>query len=76
LEDGETGQSIQFGEDGGTVTITGDATGVSVTTDGDVSVLDGTAFEAAFEACDELLPEDMSDVYEFDDFDGDDESGD
>jgi len=72
VEDGETGQSIQFGEDGGTVTITGDATGVSVTTDGDVSVLDDAAFEAAFEACDELLPDDL---FDFDDFE-DDESDD
>ncbi|MAL66273.1 MAG: hypothetical protein CL413_03640, partial [Acidimicrobiaceae bacterium] len=63
-------------EDGGTVTITGDAAGVSVTTDGDVSVLDDAAFEAAFEACDELLTEDVSDVNEFDDFDKDDESDD
>lgn len=76
VEDGEIGQSIQFGEDGGTVTITGDATGVSVTTDGDVSVLDDAAFEAAFEACDELLTEDISDVDEFDDFNEDDESDD
>ena len=76
LEDGETGQSIQFGEDGGTVTIIGDATGVSVTTDGDVLVLDDTSFEAAFEACDELIPEDISDVDEFDDFDEDDKSDD
>lgn len=76
VEDGEIGQSIQFGEDGGTVTITGDATGVSVTTGGDVSVLDDAAFEAAFEACDELLAEDISDVDEFDDFNEDDESDD
>ncbi len=69
VEDGETGQSIQFGEDGGTVTITGDATGVTVTTDGDVSVLDDAAFEAAFEACDELLPDDLFDFDEFDGFD-------
>jgi len=69
VEDGETGQSIQFGEDGGTVTITGDATGVTVTTDGDVSVLDDAAFEAAFEACDELLPDDLFDFDEFDEFD-------
>ena len=69
VEDGETGQSIQFGEDGGTVTITGDATGVTVTTDGDVSVLDDAAFEAAFEACDELLPDDIFDFEEFDEFD-------
>jgi hypothetical protein len=78
VEDGETGQSIQFGEDGGTVIITGDATGVSLTTDGDVSVFDDAAFEAAFEACDELLPEDIFDFDEFDDFDDkeDDESDD
>jgi len=76
VEDGEIGQSIQFGEDGGTVTITGDAAGVSVTTDGDVSVLDDAAFEAAFEACDELLTKDVSDVDEFDDLDEDDESDD
>ena len=59
VEDGETGQSIQFGESTGTVTITGDSSGVSVATDGDVSVID----DSAFEACDELLPED---VFEYD----------
>ena len=64
VEDGETGQSIQFGESTGTVTITGDANGVSIATDGDVSVIDDEAFEAAFEACDELLPEDLFELDE------------
>ena len=36
-----------------------------MTTDGDVSVLD----DAAFEACDELLPDDLFDFDEFDEFD-------
>ncbi|MEM9467235.1 MAG: hypothetical protein AAGA90_17815 [Actinomycetota bacterium] len=81
VEDGETGQSIQFGESTGTVTITGDASGVSIATDGDVSVLDDEAFEAAFEACDELLPEDLFELdedVEMDegDLDGDDDETD
>ncbi len=77
VEDGETGQSIQFGESTGTVTITGDANGVSIATDGDVSVIDDEAFEAAFEACDELLPEDLFELDEGMEFDeGDLDEGD
>ena len=53
VEDDAAAQALQFGEGIGTVTITGDASGVSVTTDGDVSVLD----ERAVEACEDLLPE-------------------
>lgn len=85
VEDGESGQSIQFGENAGTVTITGDSNGVSVATDGDVSVIDDEALEAAFEGCEELLPEDVYELDEFDmdldegelgtDEDGDDEDG-
>ena len=59
VDDGETGQSIQFGQSVGTVTITGDSSGVTVATDGDVSIIDDSALEAAFEACDQLLPEDL-----------------
>ena len=66
VEDGESGQSIQFGENAGTVTITGDSNGVSVATDGDVSIIDDDALEAAFEGCEELLPEDLYEVEEFD----------
>jgi hypothetical protein len=75
VEDGETGQSIQFGESTGTVTITGDASGVSIATDGDVSVID----DDAFEACDELLPDDLfeldEDLFDEGDLDEDEEDG-
>ena len=75
VEDGETGQSIQFGDTPGTVTITGDANGVSVATEGGVSVIDDAAFEAAFAACDDLLPEglDDADEIEFDEDEDEDE---
>ncbi|MEM9519105.1 MAG: hypothetical protein AAGA37_07300 [Actinomycetota bacterium] len=61
VEDGERGQSIAFGEAGGSVTVTGDSNGVSVETNGDVSVIDDEAFESAFESCEQLLPQDMFD---------------
>lgn len=64
VEDGESGQSIQFGDTPGTVTITGDASGVSVATEGGVSVIDDAAFDDAFAGCEDLLPEGMYDLDE------------
>lgn len=59
-------EMIEFGEADGTVTITGNAEGVTVSTDGDVTVIDEAAmeaewaeFDAAHEACEQLLPDDL-----------------
>ncbi|MEO0492946.1 MAG: hypothetical protein AAF081_05990 [Actinomycetota bacterium] len=79
IEGDEGGEAIQFGDIAGTVTITGDSSGVTVATEGGVTSFDEEAFEAAFEACDDLLPEDLHemDEGEFDDEgDLDDEDGD
>lgn len=73
VESDDDGQSIVFGDAPATVTITSDGTGVSVATSGDVSILGDTEAEAAFESCDDLLPE-LDD--EFDDEAGGDESDD
>lgn len=66
VEDAETGQFIQFGELTGSVTITNDASGLSIVTDGDVTVIDHTALEAVYETCEQMLP---ADLYEFDEDD-------
>ncbi len=59
-------QVVEFGDVPGSVTITGDANGISVTTDGGVSVLDEAALDAEWEAydaaeasCEALLPADF-----------------
>jgi len=59
-------QVIEFGDSPATVTITGDADGLDVTTDGDVIVVDEEALEAewetfdeAHEACEDQLPGDV-----------------
>ena len=65
VETGDGGQTIEFGDTPGSVTITGDADGVSVSTEGGVRVVDEAEIDAAFEACEALLPDDFDD----DDFD-------
>ena len=66
VETGDGSQIVNFGELEGSVTITGSADGVTVSTDGGVTVLDEAAldaqwaeFGAAHEACEDLLPEDV-----------------
>ncbi len=68
IESGDGFQVAQFGDATGSVTITGDANGVSVTTDGGVTLLDEAALDAEWEAidaahsaCEEFLPEDLFD---------------
>ena len=60
IDTGDGGQIIEFGEAAGTVTITGDANGISVDSSG-VTVIDEGEIDAAFEACEQLLPEDILD---------------
>lgn len=64
IDTGDGAQIIEFGEATGTVTITGDANGVSVSSDG-VTVVDESEIDAAFETCEQLLP----DAAFFDDWD-------
>lgn len=66
IDTGDGGQVIEFGEAAGTVTITGDANGITVDSSG-VTVIDEGEIDAAFEACEQLLPEDAFDMD--DDFD-------
>ena len=72
IDTGDGGQVIEFGEATGTVTITGDANGITVDSSG-VTVIDEGEIDAAFEACEQLLPEDVFDMD--DDFDEWDEDG-
>ncbi len=63
VETGYGFETVEFGDDVGTVTITGTADGVTVSTDGDVTVFDEAAMEAEWEAfdaahqqCEQLIP--------------------
>ena len=67
-------QLIEFGDEPGSVSISGDANGVTVSTEGGVTVFDEEALDAQWEAidaaheeCERLLP----DFFEDDDFEGD-----
>ena len=68
VESGDGFQIVEFGDVPGSVTISGDASGVTVSTDGGVTVLDETAldaeweaFDAAHEECEKHLPEGLID---------------
>lgn len=75
VETGDGSQIVNFGEVEGSVTITGTAGGVTVTTDGGVTLLDEAtldaewaAFDEAHTACEDLVPEGFSfDEAEFED---------
>ncbi len=74
VETGEGLEMIEFGETSGSVTISGDVNGVTVTTDGGVTVLDEAAldaeweqFDAAYEQCEQQLPEELRDDMYFED---------
>ncbi|MGI9641153.1 MAG: hypothetical protein ACR2N9_00070, partial [Acidimicrobiia bacterium] len=66
-------QAIQFGDAPGTVTLTGNAMGIEIASSSGVSLLDEAALDelfgahdAAFEACEQLLPDDgLVDELEF-----------
>lgn len=76
IETGDGEQIIEFGEATGTVTITGDASGVTVATEG-VTMIDEGEIDAAFATCEQLLPEDALDDWdddEHDDWDDEDDA--
>ncbi len=59
-------QAVEFGDVVGSVTVTGDVNGATVTTEGGVKLLDEAALEAGWEAlddafaeCENLLPDDL-----------------
>ena len=74
IETGDGFQVAEFGDENGSVTISGTAGNLSVTSDGGVTILDEAAMDAqweeidaAHEACEQLLPEEFQ--MEFGDFD-------
>jgi len=81
IETGDGFQVAEFGDENGSVTISGSAGNLSVTSDGGVTILDETAMDAqweeidaAHEACEQLLPEEFkTDFGDFDEFEDDDE---
>ena len=76
IETGDGEQIIEFGDTPGTVTITGDANGITVAADG-VTMVDEADIDAAFETCEQLLPEDVfADEWGDDEWDDEEDEGD
>ncbi len=76
LDTSEGGVAVAFGEEAGSVTITGSTDGITIAESAGVTVLDEAALDAEFEAlddeyaaCEDLLPE-GTEIEMFDDIDG------
>ena len=81
IETGDGFQIAEFGEVDGSVTITGTDGDLTVTATGGVTLLDEAeldaqweAFDAAHAACEDVLPQDLLEEFNFDDFDEFDET--